>query len=84
LVFLAGQLYSWRELAAAGIYLPTNPYASFFFILTGLHGLHLLGGLVLLAVAWVTRRPTTMNCAATYWHFLGLVWLGVLALLKFA
>ncbi|MCG3146837.1 MAG: putative cytochrome c oxidase subunit 3 [Verrucomicrobiae bacterium] len=82
--FLAGQLLSWQQLAAAGIYLPTNPHASFFYIMTGLHGLHLLGGLVLLAVAWITRRETTMSCAATYWHFLGLVWLGVLALLKYA
>jgi len=82
--FLGGQLYAWQQLAAAGIYLPTNPHASFFYIMTGLHGVHLLCGLVLLAVAWVTRRATTMSCAATYWHFLGLVWLGVLALLKFA
>lgn len=83
-VFLGGQLFAWRQLAEAGIYLPTNPQASFFYIMTGLHGAHLLGGIVLLAVAWATRRATTMNCAATYWHFLGLVWLGVLALVKFA
>lgn len=83
IVFLAGQLIAWRQLAATGIYLPTNPHGSFFYILTGLHGLHLLGGLVLLAVAWATRRATTMSCTATYWHFLAGVWIGVLLLLKF-
>jgi cytochrome c oxidase subunit 3 len=82
--FLAGQLLAWRQLAATGVYLPTNPHGSFFYIMTGLHGAHLLGGIVLLAIAWVTRRVTTMSCAATYWHFLGLVWLGVLVLVKFA
>lgn len=82
-LFLAGQLWAWWQLAAAGIYLPTNPHASFFYIMTGLHGAHLLGGVVLLVVAWATRRAGTMDCAATYWHFLGLVWLGVLALVKF-
>lgn len=83
LVFLGGQLLAWQQLAAAGVFLPTSPHASFFYILTGLHAVHLFGGLVLLAVAGVTRRATTMNCAATYWHFLGLVWIGVLVLVKF-
>lgn len=84
LVFLGGQLFAWKQLADSGIYLPMNPHASFFYIMTGLHAVHLLGGIVLLAVAWATRRETTMSCAATYWHFLGLIWVGVLALVKFA
>src|SRR2546428_6076668 len=44
LAFLAGQLLAWRQLVAAGIYLATNPHSSFFYLLTGAHGLHLTGG----------------------------------------
>ena len=44
--FLAGQLVVWRELVDLGYYLESNPAAAFFYLLTGLHGLHLLGGLV--------------------------------------
>src|SRR5215467_14653083 len=42
--FLAGQLYAWRQLVSAGVYLPSTLHSSFFYILTGLHGIHLLGG----------------------------------------
>ena len=48
LAFLAGQLLAWRQLDAAGYYLTTNPAAAFFYLITGVHGLHLLGGLVAL------------------------------------
>src|SRR6059036_3615201 len=46
LTFLAGQLAAWRQLVRAGVYLPSTLQSSFFYILTGLHGLHLLGGIV--------------------------------------
>ncbi|MCS6937578.1 MAG: cytochrome oxidase subunit III, partial [Candidatus Bipolaricaulota bacterium] len=45
-LFLLGQLLAWRELAQAGYFLATNPASSFFYLLTALHGLHLLGGLI--------------------------------------
>ena len=48
LAFLAGQLVAWRQLDAAGYYLTANPAAAFFYLITGVHGLHLLGGLVAL------------------------------------
>jgi cytochrome c oxidase subunit 3 len=78
-VFVAGQVEVWRQLGARGLLLPTSPYSSFFYILSGLHGLHLLGGLVLLGAALRRGRPATVECAATYWHFLGGLWVGVLA-----
>lgn len=89
LLFLAGQLLAWRALAAQGIYLPTNPHSSFFFILTGLHGLHLLGGMVALLYAlttlWnprhATSRGAVVDRCATYWHFLGGLWLYLVYLL---
>src|SRR5205085_3545790 len=48
--FLAGQLAAWRQLVNAGVYLPSTQQSSFFYILTGLHGLHLLGGIVALGI----------------------------------
>ena len=83
LVFLAGQLLAWRQLDAAGYYLTANPAAAFFFLITGLHGLHLLGGLGALGrTIDRTRRCVPMRelrlsveLCALYWHFLLLVWL---------
>src|SRR5262249_40054212 len=58
--FLAGQWAVWRELAAKGVYVSTNPSSSFFYLLTATHGVHLLGGVLALLVAgiaWMLRRP---------------------------
>jgi cytochrome c oxidase subunit 3 len=99
--FLAGQLAAWRALEASGYIVTGNPANSFFYLLTGLHGLHLVGGLVALAVtlplAWqpapqhlgrdpeatparAGRLTLRLELCAMYWHFLLLVWLGLLAL----
>ncbi|OFW27107.1 MAG: hypothetical protein A3H27_15695 [Acidobacteria bacterium RIFCSPLOWO2_02_FULL_59_13] len=80
LLFLAGQGFAWRELAAHGIYLPTSPHSSFFYMLTGVHGLHLLGGIAALAYAakqvWRTRPGGgVLPLCAVYWHFLTGIWL---------
>jgi cytochrome c oxidase subunit 3 len=87
-LFLAGQLVAWRTLASRGVFLATNPHSSFFYVLTGLHGLHLLGGLVwFLAVLFQLRRMAYtpgedgLRLFATYWHFLGALWLYLLVLL---
>ncbi len=88
--FLGGQLIAWRELAGTGYFLTGNPSNSFFYLLTGLHGLHILGGLVALARtapgAWGVGRQEHLlrlriDLCTTYWHFLLLVWLGLLVLL---
>jgi cytochrome c oxidase subunit 3 len=57
--FLFGQVAAWKDLAASGIYLASNPNSSFFYLLTGAHGLHLLGGLTALGliVLGSLRRP---------------------------
>jgi cytochrome c oxidase subunit 3 len=88
LVFVIGQFMAWRSLAAQGIYLSTNPSSSFFYMLTGIHLLHLAGGLVwLLALVSRARRlailPGTdaLGLFALYWHFLGLLWLYLLVVL---
>lgn len=80
LLFLAGQVLVWWILRQEGVYLPSNPHASFFYVVTALHGLHMLGGLV--ALAWFSRRGGAVGgLCASYWHFLCGVWLYLLALL---
>ena len=54
LTFLVGQLLAWRQLNAAGYFLAANPGNAFFYLFTGLHGLHLLGGLV--ALGWTADK----------------------------
>jgi cytochrome c oxidase subunit 3 len=89
LAFLSGQLLAWRQLTGEGYLLAANPANAFFYVLTGMHGLHLLGGLVALGrtteKAWRETiaeplRPSVELCA-TYWHFMLLVWLVVLSVL---
>jgi cytochrome c oxidase subunit 3 len=89
LAFLAGQLVAWRQLDAAGYYLTANPAAAFFYLITGVHGLHILGGLVALGrtmdKAWrgvaAAEVRLSVELCATYWHFLLFVWLALFSLL---
>lgn len=85
LTFLAGQGLAWWQLTAGGITLQASPVGAYFYLLTLLHALHLLGGLVAWWRAW--RRlgrggdiAASVELAALYWHFLLLVW-GVLFML---
>ncbi len=86
--FLIGQLLAWRQLGFLG----TNPANAFFYLLTALHGLHLMGGLV----AWtramlrlsrdndVVRVRLGVELVAVYWHYLLAVWLVLFGLLLFS
>ncbi|KVN61021.1 cytochrome c oxidase subunit 3 [Burkholderia stagnalis] len=85
-VFVIGQLIAWRMLAAAGQTVAGNPSNSFLYLLTGLHGMHVLGGLVawaltiaLLRRADPFRAQRAIALCAIYWHFLLAVWLVLLA-----
>ena len=87
-LFLIGQIIAWRILAGQGIYLASNPASSFFYIFTGAHGLHLLGGvgaLVYVAKRNFSQSQVTQGVAAEvasyYWHFMDALWLFLLALL---
>lgn len=90
--FLAGQWLVWRELAARGFYVATNPSSSFFYLLTGLHAVHLIGGIVALSIASAAsllrfhadRRAVVTDATAWYWHFLTFLWVYLLCLLEFA
>jgi cytochrome c oxidase subunit 3 len=90
--FLTGQWMVWRELAARGFYLDTSPSSSFVYLLTGTHGVHLLGGVVALVAAGgasllrkpVTSRLVVLDVTGWYWHFMAFLWIYILCLLEFA
>ena len=87
--FLFGQVLAWGQLAASGYFAASNPANAFFYLITAIHGLHVLGGLVALgrttARAFDEPGPSplrtfgklrlSVELCATYWHFLLLVWL---------
>jgi cytochrome c oxidase subunit 3 len=86
ILFVAGQIIAWRQLAAQGIFLASNPSSSFFYVFTGAHGLHLLGGiLALLYVQFrATRkvaRGTAIEVVSMYWHFMDGLWVFLFLLL---
>ena len=86
ILFVAGQILAWRQLAAQGIFLATNPSSSFFYVFTGAHGAHLLGGiLALLYVQFrATRkvaRSTAIEVVSMYWHFMDGLWVFLFLLL---
>jgi cytochrome c oxidase subunit 3 len=89
LIFVAGQYLAWRKLAAQGLYLATNPNSSFFYVFTGMHGLHVLGGIAALAylIGRLTGsrsafRPSAFDSTAIYWHFIGGLWLYLLLVMR--
>ncbi len=89
--FLAGQINVWNSLRHQGIYLASYPSGSFFYLLTGLHAIHLLGGLVALFCAlvgsWFKMKLDSQRIAVDitgwYWHFMGVLWIYIFALLYF-
>ena len=87
-LFVAGQLVAWRQLVAQGMYIASNQASSFFYIFTGAHAVHLLGGVVaLLFVAThdFEKSQISVSTAAEitsyYWHFLDGLWMFLLLLL---
>ena len=93
LVFLASQLSAWRQLSAQGIYLASHPHSSFFYLLTGAHAVHLLGGLLALIFLWlgarrelsapeaVAKRQAAASAVTIYWHFMDALWIYLFLLL---
>jgi cytochrome c oxidase subunit 3 len=77
--FLASQLTAWRSLMLHGAFLSKNPHSSFFYLFTGLHAAHLIGGLVILFVVVLgkSKRRELVDVATQYWHFLGVLWIAL-------
>ena len=95
LAFLGSQLLAWRQLVAQGVYLAGNPHSTFFYLLTGTHGVHLVGGIMalnyLLLRTWhlssrseaLLKRQTAADVVALYWHFMDVLWVSLFLLLLF-
>ena len=89
LAFMVGQAWAWRQLTAEGWFLASNPASTFFYLITAMHGLHILGGLVALARnavrAWRGTDPERLRLGlelcSLYWDFLLLIWLILFGLL---
>ena len=92
LMFLAGQLMVWNQLASRGFHLNTGPSSSFVYFLSGMHALHLAGGGLALGfadVATLLHRPIesrriVVDITAWYWHFMTGLWIYILVLFTFA
>ena len=88
-LFLWGQVVAWKQLAAQHSYLRENPSTHFFYLITGIHGIHLLLGLLALIAALagmqtvrqIESRQILVDCAAWYWHTMGILWIFLFALL---
>ncbi|MFZ0733577.1 MAG: cytochrome c oxidase subunit 3 [Candidatus Sulfotelmatobacter sp.] len=88
LVFVVGQYLAWLSLRAQGLYLPTNPNSSFFYVFTGVHVIHVVGGLGGLSRVILKfrnkqnpLRRSTLDATSYYWHFMGLLWIYLLFVL---
>src|SRR5437879_10220057 len=88
LLFVAGQLVAWRQLVAEGVYIASDQASSFFYIFTGAHGVHLLGGVAALLFVLLRnfeKSQISMSLAAEitsyYWHFMDGLWIFLFALL---
>jgi cytochrome c oxidase subunit 3 len=89
LAFLGGQIAAWRELVSRGLYLASNPGSFFIYLISGAHGLHLLGGIVALAFVCVffnrwkdkAKQEIAVDVIALYWHFMDGLWIYLLVLL---
>jgi len=91
--FLVSQLIAWRQLQAQGLYIASSPHSSFFYVLTGAHGVHIAGGLLGLAFlwlrsrrqldkpGWVAKRQAAADAVSIYWHFMGALWIYLFLLL---
>ena len=83
IAFLVGQFFGWKQLVGNSIYLVGNPSGSFLYILTGLHGLHIISAIIFLLIMLNASlkgkvhagNMTKMEMCTTYWHFLGGLWL---------
>ena len=94
-IFIASQILAWIQLTRRGLYMEGNPYAGFFYILTAVHAVHVVGGIValsnILLKSWypvrseidLSRRISMARVTGWYWHFMGFLWLILVFLLGF-
>jgi cytochrome c oxidase subunit 3 len=86
--FIGGQVFEYAELVHEGLTISSSPYGSVFYLTTGFHGLHVVGGLIaflfLLGRSFTSKRfghheATTAIVTSYYWHFVDVVWIALFA-----
>ena len=94
-MFISSQLLSWFQLVQRGVYMASNPYAGFFYILTAVHALHVFGGIIVLGYVllrtWnrtasleeLEKRQALSRSVGMYWHFMDGLWIILFVLLGF-
>jgi cytochrome c oxidase subunit 3 len=94
-IFISSQILVWFELVQQGLYMAGNPYVGFFYILTAVHAVHVLGGIIALGAilirSWddtlyvpeLNRRKDLAHAVGLYWHFMGFLWVILFVLLGF-
>lgn len=90
-VFLVGQYIAWGQLVDMQVYFVGNPSGTFLYVLTGLHGLHIISGIIFLIIVLAltfkykvhSKSLLRIEMCATYWHFLGALWLYLFFFLSF-
>ncbi len=83
ILFLVGQYLAWVQLTQIGIYLTGNPSGSFLYIISGLHGLHILAGVLLIASSLIVayknigqvKNLFKIEICAIFWHFVDILWI---------
>lgn len=93
--FISSQILAWFELSVRGLYIQGNPYVGFFYILTAVHAVHVLGGIIALGsillrnltptdrLVEIEKRRTIAQVVGWYWHFMGVLWLALFVMLGF-
>jgi cytochrome c oxidase subunit 3 len=90
LTFLIGQYQSWKQLVEMDVFFVGNPAGSFLYVLTGLHGIHIISGIIFILIVIISsfrlkvhsKRMLKIEMCTTYWHFLGGLWLYLFLFLK--
>ncbi|PIQ48472.1 MAG: cytochrome oxidase subunit III [Cytophagales bacterium CG12_big_fil_rev_8_21_14_0_65_40_12] len=83
IMFLVGQFLAWGQMVDAGVFFVGNPAGSFLYVFTGLHGFHLIAGVIYLLYLLISslrlkvhsKNMLNMEMCATFWHFLGGLWI---------
>ncbi|MFC7374300.1 heme-copper oxidase subunit III [Brachybacterium sp. GCM10030267] len=85
-VFVSGQAYEYTELIHEGVTLSSSPFGSIFYLATGFHGIHVVGGLIaflmvmmrsFMAESFTQHEQVSAICISYYWHFVDVVWVGL-------
>jgi len=83
MLFLVSQWMAFGQMVDLGLYLVGNPSTSFLYVISGLHGLHMLSAIVVLFVIFAqvfqykvhSKNMLSIRLSTLYWHFLGVLWI---------